>query len=71
MKATALSKIINITNLLINNGRKLIGINVAGLLIRVIKRCPATKLAANRTDKVNGRIIFLTNSIRTMKGIKI
>lgn len=28
-------------------------------------------LAANRTDRVNGRITFLTNSIITIKGIKI
>ena len=29
------------------------------------------ELINNRTDKVIGRIIFLTNSINTIKGIKI
>lgn len=32
-----------------------------------INRCPAIILAANRTDKVIGRIIFLVVSINTMK----
>lgn len=37
----------------------------------VIKRCPAIILAASRTAKVPGRIIFLIVSIQTIKGIKI
>ena len=37
---------------------------------RVNRRCPATILAANRTERVRGRIILLTNSISTIKGIK-
>lgn len=40
-----------------------------GPLIRTIKRCPATMLAANRTDSVIGRINLLTTSIITIKGI--
>ena len=35
----------------------------------VINKCPATILAANRTDKVIGRIILLTISINTINGI--
>ena len=38
---------------------------------RVKRRCPAIILAASRTAKVPGRIIFLIVSIQTMKGIKI
>jgi len=37
---------------------------------RVIKRCPATILAIRRTAKVKGRIMFLIDSIRTIKGIR-
>lgn len=40
-------------------------------VIRVINRCPATMLAANRTDKVIGRMTLLTISIKTINGIKI
>ena len=40
-----------------------------GPLISAIKRCPATILAANRTDRVIGRISLLTISIITIKGI--
>ena len=36
----------------------------------VNNKCPATILAANRIDKVNGRIILLTVSIITITGIK-
>jgi hypothetical protein len=38
---------------------------------KVISRCPAIILAANRTAKVPGRIILLIISISTMKGINI
>lgn len=37
---------------------------------RVKRRWPAIILAANRTDKVIGRIIFLTISINTINGIR-
>jgi len=36
------------------------------LLIRAIKICPAVMLAANRTDRVMGRIIWLVLSIKTI-----
>lgn len=36
----------------------------------VINRCPATMFAIKRTDRVIGRITFLIDSIRTIKGIK-
>lgn len=35
-----------------------------------IKRCPLIILAVNRTERVIGRIIFLTVSIITMKKLK-
>lgn len=35
----------------------------------LINKCPATMLADKRTDRVIGRIMFLTNSISTMKFI--
>jgi len=35
-----------------------------------IKICPEMILAVNRTDKVNGRINLLINSIKTRKGAK-
>ena len=40
-------------------------------LINVINKWPAIILADNRTAKVPGRIIFLIDSINTIKGIKI
>lgn len=39
-------------------------------LNKVNRRCPATILAAKRTDRVIGRIRFLVSSITTIKGIK-
>lgn len=36
-----------------------------------ISRCPAIKFAVNRTARAIGRIIFLVNSINTIKGISI
>lgn len=36
---------------------------------RVIRRCPATIFAINRTARVRGRMTFLIDSIRTIKGI--
>lgn len=38
---------------------------------RVINKWPAIMLAASRTARVPGRIIFLIVSIQTIKGIKI
>ena len=37
---------------------------------KVKRRCPAIILAASRTARVPGRIIFLTVSIRTINGIR-
>lgn len=36
----------------------------------LIRRCPATILAARRTDRVIGRIRFLISSITTIKGMR-
>ena len=36
---------------------------------RLISKCPATIFADKRTERVIGRIMFLTNSIRTIKFI--
>ena len=38
---------------------------------KVSKRCPATILAANRIERVPGRIILLTVSIITITGINM
>ena len=52
-------------------GRKITQVNIfIGLLMRIINKCPATMLAANRTDNVRGRITLLTISIKTINGIK-
>jgi len=40
------------------------------LFTNLINKCPATILAARRTDRVMGRIKFLTNSIKTIRGIR-
>ena len=37
--------------------------------IKANRRCPAIMLAANRTERVSGRIILLVISIKTIKGI--
>jgi len=37
---------------------------------RVRRRCPATILAAKRTERVKGRMTLLTISINTINGIK-
>jgi len=37
---------------------------------RVISKCPAIKFAVKRTQRVKGRMIFLINSIITIKFIK-
>ena len=44
---------------------------MAKFLSKLSNKCPATMLADNRIDKVRGRIILLTISIRTIKFIKI
>lgn len=42
----------------------------AWLLSRHKRRWPAIILAASRTLKVNGRMVFLINSMQTIKGIR-
>ena len=69
MTDTANSKIKSSNNTDNTKIINLILILLIGPLISTINRCPATILAANRTDKVKGRIIFLINSIMTMNGI--
>jgi len=46
-------------------------IKAMGPLINTISKCPATILAASRTERVIGRITVLTISIRTINGIRI
>ena len=46
------------------------GAEVAGDLNNTIKRWPATILAANRTERVIGRITALVSSITTIKGAR-
>lgn len=38
---------------------------------RLNNKCPATIFADNRIAKVNGRIMFLVSSIKTIKFIRI
>ena len=67
--ATPLSnnlKVINRTSKIINTNKFTW---LLSELNKVNRRCPATILAANRTDKVKGRITLLINSITTIKGI--
>lgn len=48
--------------------KKIYKLKFSNWLRRVIKMCPAIKLAESRTHKVKGRIKFLTVSIITIKG---
>lgn len=43
---------------------------MAEFSIRVMIRCPAVRLAVNRTDKVIGRMVFLVVSIMIMNGMR-
>jgi hypothetical protein len=71
MKATAVSRIKRRLSPIRIKIAALKFLVTAGDLIKVINRCPATILAASRTESVKGRIILLVNSIKTIKGIKI
>jgi len=69
MQATADSKMVRIKG-------EIKPVTAAGALTamsefpnKVIKRCPAIKLAVSRTHKVMGRIRFLVISITTIKDI--
>lgn len=70
IKATAISNALKISNIgdLISI---LTGLKSEKFLKRLKRRWPATMLAESRIDKVIGRIIFLTSSIRTIKFINI
>ena len=70
MKETANSSIINNNKAANTKPIKFNLILAIGLLTKTISKCPATILAANRTDKVKGRITLLTSSIRTIKGMR-
>jgi hypothetical protein len=66
MQATANSKIVSsigiiIKKILVNNV-----ILIMALPNKDISKCPAIKFAVSRTDRVIGRIRFLTNSINTI-----
>ena len=70
MQATATSNIsnrINLTNKILIIIRLILGPWEPN---NVNNKWPATILAANRIDKVKGRMIFLTVSIITITGIK-
>lgn len=69
IKATAVSKI----NKIIIKGILIIKNKFLNMEIeerRWIKRCPLIILAVKRTDKVIGRMMFLTVSIITMKKLR-
>lgn len=70
MNATAVSRIVNIkgNNLITKN--VLLLIFIRKFLNNDISKWPARMFAVNRTHKVIGRIIFLVNSINTIKFIK-
>ena len=70
MVATALSKTPNRTKDIKIRLRRGVELEVAGFLSSTINRWPATILAANRTERVMGRIKALTSSIKTMKGLR-
>lgn len=57
--------------LIINNVIKIPVIDGPVFPNKVKSRCPAIILADNRIARVPGRIIFLIDSIQTIKGIKI
>ena len=67
MKATETSRNMRITPDEIITGIK--KIFIVPPLINLISKWPATILAARRTDRVIGRIKFLTSSITTISGI--
>lgn len=68
--ATAVSKTASNTKADKIVATKRISDEVAGLLKRTIRRCPATIFAASRTDRVTGRITALTISISTINGLR-
>lgn len=71
MNATAISKSVRATCPINNKGRARIGVKGVADLKRVINKWPAIMFAVRRIARVPGRIMFLTVSIITIKGIKI
>lgn len=70
MQATADSSTINRIWAVINDGNNNQEDLTTWLPRRVNRRCPAIILAANRTESVIGRMMFLINSMITMNGIR-
>jgi len=70
MKATADSRMVKIKGAVREGRLSKKGILSKEFPNRDIRRCPAIKLAVNRTHKVMGRIKFLTNSIITINIIR-
>ena len=68
INATVISKILKIAIIVIDTKEFEYDIKEK-LDSNEIKRCPATMFADNRTDKVIGRIMFLTISMITIKFI--
>lgn len=50
--------------------KELVTVNIENLDSNLSSRCPATRLAINRTARVIGRIKFLTVSMITIKDIR-
>ena len=70
MQATANSKIVSIIGIIMKN------ILVSNVILMIalpnsdISRCPAIRFAVSRTERVIGRMRFLTSSISTINIIK-
>lgn len=69
MIATAYSKVKRVASTT-EEGKKIIGIASLIPLRSLSKRWPAIILAANRTERVIGRIIFEIVSIKTIKNLR-
>jgi len=71
MNATLISKIFKTKDvIIIKNNVDGIHIEQVKELNKCISRCPAVMFATNRTDRVIGRIKFLTISIKIITGIR-
>jgi len=70
MKDTADSKIVRISGQAILRRENLEEMDIREFPSRVMRRCPAIRLAVNRTHSVIGRIVTLVSSMITMKAIR-
>lgn len=71
MHATAISKMVKaVWDTIRGRAVKIVKLVIAELN-KISNKCPAIMFAASRTERVIGRIRFLTVSIRTIKGISI